>query len=139
MKLRKHRNKFFLLVMLFLIGTASMSYVSAVTMAPSDDIITGKIPYPIDISDRKEPYPNVESINWDPLIEKETPHYMLLIVNKVGKASTLRSIDECYASKEEKHGWLISCTRCGRNIPQNLKKTLDLPIFQLKGNNKDSD
>lgn len=122
--------------MLFLIGTASMSYVSAGTMASSDDIITGQTPYPIDISDRKEPYPNVESINWDPLIEKETPHYMLLIVNEVGKASTLRSIDECYASKEEK-AWMVDFMhKMWEKYPAKFEKSDGSTYISIEGKEK---
>lgn len=113
-----------------------MSCVSAVTPTTSDIEIGLKVPIPIDSNDAKEFYPNVESNNWDPSIEKETPHFMLLILNKDGKANMLRAIEECYASKEEKAWMADFLQKMWEKYPAKFEKSDGSIYISIEGKEK---
>ncbi len=118
---QKSIHCFSFLLVLLLIGITGITCAGG--LASESPATAPPVRTPIPVETR--PVPDVGIIRWDPLIERESPHYMLLIVNDVGKAATLRSIDECYASGEEK-AWMAG-------FIQNIWKTY--PVITVKQGN----
>jgi hypothetical protein len=90
-------------------------------------------PISVENCDIKEYYPDVEFVTWDPLLEKETPHYMLLILNSDGKVNMLRAVDECYASKEDKMWMADFLRKMWEKYPAKFAKSDEYTYISIEG------
>jgi hypothetical protein len=136
MRSRDKNVRFPIFAILVLAGIGCLSFAGAVASATALNEIGEQIPISVDNGNVKEYYPDVEFVTWDPLLEKETPHYMLLILNNEGKANMLRVIDECYASKEDK-AWMADFLRkMWEKYPVIFSKNDGYTIISIEGNEK---
>jgi len=107
--------------------------VPSVSAAAAINKIGEQNPISVENCDIKEYYPDVEFVTWDPLLEKETPHYMLLILNSDGKVNMLRAVDECYASKEDKMWMADFLRKMWEKYPAKFAKSDEYTYISIEG------
>jgi len=71
---------------------AGMAMVPCVSAAAAVNENGGPVPISVANSDVKEFYSDMEFVTWDPLLERETPYYMLLVLNSDGKADSVNKL-----------------------------------------------
>jgi len=126
--MKKNNHSFSFPVFLLIIGILGIPCASVLALEFTVTAQSVRTPIPIET----RPVPNVSIISWDPLIDRESPHYMLLIVNEVGKTATLRSIDECYASRAEKE-WMADFIQIiWRKYPVIIVKEGNLTFLSIE-------